>query len=656
MMEKFQINEKVLPIGFLLDERFIIKGYKNSGTNSIIYIAKDLYKKKDVIVKECYKEGAYNGRDLLTGLLSPCEEQKAYLSKKIELFIREAEKLQNLDNHTIIPQMYWFGKRNEYNAYIAMELLESQSIYELKILTVNQMLKYFEPLINVIRKMHKKGIIDGDLNIHNLLLVNRKIRLIDLGVAQKVTNNINNSILNQERKETHMLITKIIQQKRKEHPIFQIDIQALAEIMLDIYNYNYNHLIIKSKGMKKILENISEWKMSPEYTIEDMYEELYLNKKKTKIILSATSIAAVVIISCSIYVNSKTNELTNLGKIQNDDLNNLDPNKENLIKKIESECGYKLEDCYIAYEDFDSNGTKEMFAFVPTEIDQSEEFPDDWVNYGEIWFSDTQQTIKVDEIGMDDWQGGGFYAVNTLQFGSVIHVQLSKYYEYSIDAGPMHIYAYEAGMPVKTFEGYVKNYPFVDGGANTGVYYSSMALKGTTQQSLRTWDKIYVYYQNGEYISYKSTILEFNDLFEYDNFDNIIIEGLEDIFAGESEKGNMRFNIIPTTKYISGKEVYVYQCISESDIPYVTLYNCYLNESGRVYLNLTVWPSEEAYLNSSIWNEDGWHEIYREPVELHMDVDDDKMGYNYYITFKINRTGLDIEEVCQGYWEGNEFY
>ncbi len=649
--EKVCLNEDGLPLGFLLNKRFVIKGYKNSGANSIVYIADDLYNKKDIIIKEYYKRDAYVGRDFLTGLLIPIEEEKRRVEKGIELFIREAEKLQHLDDQRIIPKIYCFGKQGKYNAYIAMEYLKAKSIFELKIRTANQMLDLFEPLINIIAKMHTEKIIHGDLNIHNLLLVDNKIRLIDLGIAQKIRDDRVESELDGKRISTHLLITKIIQQKRKEHPIYQIDIQALASIMLDVYNYNSKNFIFKSKKIEETLRSISKWKMNPEYNIMDMYKELYEKKKRIIRALSFVSIGIMLIITCSIYYNSQIDGITETVETLNDNLINSEE-KEQLIKNIESACGYKIQEQYIAYEDFDGNGMKELFAFIPTEIDQEQSDIElgDWINYGEVWFADNKETVKVDEIGLDDWQGGGFYAIDMLQFGNAIHVQLNKYYMYSIDFGPVHIYAYENKMPIRTYEGYVKNLPFVDGGADTGVYYSQMGLKGTTQLSMRTWDKIYVYYKNGEYISYKSNDLKLSELFKYENFNEVLIEGLQNICAGEFTE-EVQIDVTSTTEIINGKEIYVYQCISESGTLYATLFNSYSNESGRVYLNLTIWDSKEAYLKSSIWSEDEWHQIYKDPVENISEVSAEYIGYNFYITFKINRNNLYIEEVCRGFWE-----
>lgn len=649
--EEINLKEESLPLDFLLDKRFVIKGYKNPGANSIVYIAEDLYKKKDIIIKECYKKDAYVGRNLSTGLLIPLEEEKEHVAKRIQLFIREAEKLQYLDDQSIIPQIYFFKKRNNYNAYIAMEYLKAKSIFELKIYTVNQMLALFEPLINVIIKMHMEKIIHGDLNIHNLLLVDNKIRLIDLGIAQKIMDDNIESALDAERIATHLLITRIIQQKINEHPIYQIDVQALASIMLDIYKYNFKNLIIKSKKIEEILKGISEWKISPEYNIMDMHKELYGKKERKKIILSFVGIGILLIFIYAVYFNSQIDGTAGTIRSLNDNFA-YNAEKEQLIQKIESACGYKLQEQYIVYEDFDGNGLNELFAFIPTEIDQNQSYIEfgDWINYGEMWFADNKQTVKVDEIGMDEWQGGGFYAMDMLQFGDVIHVQLNKYYSYSIDSGPMHVYAYENEVPIRTYEGYVKNLPFVDGGEDIGVYYSQMALKGTTQLTGRTWDKIYVYYKNGEYISYKSDVLELSELFKYKNFNDVLMESLQNICAKEFV-GDMQVDIIPTTKIINEREIYVYQCISESGTLYATLFNSYSNESGRIYLNLTIWHSEESYLKSSIWNEDEWHQIYRAPVETSSEMNFDNIGYNYYIVFKVNRDSLDIEEVCDGFWE-----
>ena len=402
-----------------------------------------------------------------------------------------------------------------------------------------------------------------------------------------------------------------------------------------------------------MLEKASDNRIEKRYNIETLYLKLYGNRKRKYAVVIVCFILSIFIqYRANMYINTKQN----IVREKSPNMQSHVYLRSEMIKAIQDASGYHVPEYYVLYTDFDADGKDEMFAFVPTDVDYGVKAIDDeheWINYGEIWFSDGMKTIKVDDIEMDEWQGGGFYNMNLLQFGKVYHVQLSKFYEYAISQGPANVYAYENGIPVRTYEGYINNSPLIDDGKGNGVYRSVQALKGTTQMTVRTWDKIYVYYKDGEYIDYESENIDIDNLKGYENFDTVIDEGIKRILLMKNASINGgEVTITPGTELINSKTIDVYRCEYKEITLYITLYNCYYNARGCIYLNLVCWYDKNDFLKSSIWDDDEWHLIYGDPVETVSVEEYGNEGFNYYIIFKDHKTELDIEEINSGFWEG----
>lgn len=399
--------------------------------------------------------------------------------------------------------------------------------------------------------------------------------------------------------------------------------------------------------------------MQERYNIDDFYFKLYGKDRKNKLFFSLTAFILIFIGLLNIYFHMHSLRMdtvqSGISDLQMDEEKSNGIIKEEMLNKTQTSCKYDIEEQYVMYTDFDADGKKEMFVFVPTEIDNSVSYYEDennWINYGEVWFCDGENTILVDEIGMDDWQGGGYYSANLLQFGDVYHMQLCKYYgPLTLSQGPINIYAYEDGLPIKTQEGYINNAQLVDGGGEYGVYYSTCALKGSTQLTGRTWDKVYVYYKDGEYIPYESKDIDISELCGYDNFEDGVNEGIKEIYSTKyKDFDEDKLKIMLYIENVNNKLIYVYQCEFEGNIEYFTLFNSYINKSGRIYLNLTNWNNRNDFLNSTIWNDDERHAFNKSPVESPDNCNYENVGYNYYITFRNRKNVLEVEEVSSGFW------
>lgn len=651
---KFESKRKdndVFPDCYLLDNRYLLK-FMCSGGYSNIYKAYDLHKKQIVIAKECYIKGCYLKRDEVNKFLIPNPSSVKRLSDKLELFIKEAKKLNRVDHINIFPKMYNIIKLNDYNVFIIMEFLEGTHIWNINIKNSRSVLKLYKPFIADLRVMHSNNIIHRDLHFRNLLVVDGKIKLVDLGIAKRLDVNKGDG---ESELDTEALVTTVSAEKPPEHRkhLFQdsrTDVYSLAKIIWE--TYKRNNIQIPNKVIK-VLEKASDNRIEKRYNIETLYLKLYGNRKRKYAVVIVCFILSIFIqYRANMYINTKQN----IVREKSPNMQSHVYLRSEMIKAIQDASGYHVPEYYVLYTDFDADGKDEMFAFVPTDVDYGVKAIDDeheWINYGEIWFSDGMKTIKVDDIEMDEWQGGGFYNMNLLQFGKVYHVQLSKFYEYAISQGPANVYAYENGIPVRTYEGYINNSPLIDDGKGNGVYRSVQALKGTTQMTVRTWDKIYVYYKDGEYIDYESENIDIDNLKGYENFDTVIDEGIKRILLMKNASINGgEVTITPGTELINSKTIDVYRCEYKEITLYITLYNCYYNARGCIYLNLVCWYDKNDFLKSSIWDDDEWHLIYGDPVETVSVEEYGNEGFNYYIIFKDHKTELDIEEINSGFWEG----
>lgn len=397
-------EEDALPNCYLLDRRYLLK-YMCSGGNSNIYKAYDLQTNKMFAIKECYIRGCYYGRDYMTGLLIPEASNIKRLSKKVKLFIKEAEKLNELDYIEIFPKMYNIIKLDEYNIFYVMELLPQKNIFSAEIKNSQDILKLFKPLINGLKEMHHNNIIHRDLNINNLLLVNGKIKLIDLGIAKR----INDDYMSTERLET--TVSPYMPKEHQEHRLqdSRTDVFMLAQVIEE--TYKKLNISIPGKIQYILEKNLSESMQERDY-IDNFYFKLYGKDKKSQLFLSITVLMLIFlgVLITDYCMHSMQIDVVQSGisNSQNEKVKDSDIVQEEMLNKIKARCKYDILEQYVVYADFDSDGKKEMFVFVPTEIDDSiSDYEDErkWINYGEMWFCDGENTSLIDKIGMDDWQG-----------------------------------------------------------------------------------------------------------------------------------------------------------------------------------------------------------------------------------------------------------
>lgn len=661
-------NPNALEKCFCLEQRYLLK-YTVSGGYSNIYYAYDLDTKRIVLVKECYIEGEYQGRNF-SGLLIPKPESKERISRKLALFIKETQKLNKLEYIGIFPKMYDFYRPDSYNAFLIMEYFDGCSIYNAKVNTSRQLLKLFNPVVKGLREMHRNNIIHRDLKSQNMILVDGKIKILDLGIAKTIYQNDN--VEKTMYMMTEMLETSVAMNKPMEHQnhTFQdsrTDVYSLALLIKEAYQ---KFDITIPGRINTLLEEAMAPSIENRMDSISFYKAIYKKYERGKKIgIFVFSLGLVVSLFCLLVYQKKSEkkeivqvsfsgyqegakeadekfeEKREIGK-------NDVQRKQKLMAQIEEASGYELDDKYIGYTDFNADGVTELFAFVLKEIDETQFDPyweTEWINYGEVWFTDGENVVKVEEIVPDNWQGGGYYTTSLLQFGNTYHWQLHKWYGgITLSDGPSNIYVYEDGIPMKTKVGYINNFTLVDGGSDVGVYYSTVSETGFTTLHGRTWKKTYVYYKDRAYHTYESRLLDWEELKKYENVNEVVYDALGEMMLKDNSLGIDKMYMELDYFYVDGKKIYYYICEKGDSTQYITFFSCYENSSGRIYLNINIWNKENDFLKSKIWNDDDWNRTYPYPIDPSGDSQEE--GSNMYITFTIEGNQLEIEEISSGFW------
>ncbi len=164
-------------LGKLLDRRYRIVKELAEGGFSQTYLAEDtrLPKNPQCVVKH----------------LNPTIDDPVFTQKALELFKAEAETLQELGKHDLIPQLYaYFEENKEFylvQEFIAGHLLSTEMLpgSQMAEARVAQMIK---EVLEILRFVHKYNVIHRDIKPSNLIRRHSdgKLVLIDFGTVKQV--------------------------------------------------------------------------------------------------------------------------------------------------------------------------------------------------------------------------------------------------------------------------------------------------------------------------------------------------------------------------------------------------------------------------------------------------------------------------------------
>jgi serine/threonine protein kinase len=171
-------NGHYLKQGDIINLRYGILERLGEGSFGETYKAEDLQKFKAIVVVKRLKTEEYSGDTL---------------KKATELFEREGQTLQNLQQYSQIPRLEAYFIENS-NCYLVMEYIEGLTLAQEELKDGNQLKEknvseLLTSILKILQVVHGKGLVHRDLKPDNVIRrVNNSITLIDFGSVTKDLN------------------------------------------------------------------------------------------------------------------------------------------------------------------------------------------------------------------------------------------------------------------------------------------------------------------------------------------------------------------------------------------------------------------------------------------------------------------------------------
>lgn len=179
---------EALPIGTVLNGRYILNKVLGQGGFGITYEAQDYQTKSTVAVKEYFPDSiaARSGLAVVPTHLRQSEENFLYGKK---CFLDEAKTLAALNGNRGVVNVYTYFEENG-TAYFAMEYIGGISFQQYincngGRLRWDTAINTLIPIMDALAVVHGKGIIHRDIKPENIILSNDgTVKLIDFGSAR----------------------------------------------------------------------------------------------------------------------------------------------------------------------------------------------------------------------------------------------------------------------------------------------------------------------------------------------------------------------------------------------------------------------------------------------------------------------------------------
>lgn len=188
-IDELDIKPHFLKPGTLLNEKYMIGTVMGQGGFGITYVGMDAALELKVAIKEYFPKG-FASRDPETQTISIVDDTNSgdYYSQKCrDAFVTEARTLAKFNKEpNVVKVRECFSLNN--TAYIIMDFVDGPSLKSyLKAsgpVPVEQLMAWFMPLIDVLGRIHKHGLLHRDISPDNLLLENGQLILIDFGASR----------------------------------------------------------------------------------------------------------------------------------------------------------------------------------------------------------------------------------------------------------------------------------------------------------------------------------------------------------------------------------------------------------------------------------------------------------------------------------------
>lgn len=176
--------------GTILNQKYLIGRAIGQGGFGITYIGRDLVLDTRVAIKEYFPNTEVSRDHNVSNAVVPNAELVAEeYAKALERFLMEARILAKFSNEPGVVGVRDFFRDNG-TAYIVMEYLDGITLKEYLRLKgpvpANVLLKLMEPVLQVLHKIHQRGLIHRDISPDNLMLMkDGRLKLLDFGAARE---------------------------------------------------------------------------------------------------------------------------------------------------------------------------------------------------------------------------------------------------------------------------------------------------------------------------------------------------------------------------------------------------------------------------------------------------------------------------------------
>lgn len=187
-------NARALPLGTILDGKYLLGEVIGEGGFGITYIGLDLNLHLKVAIKE-YFPASFASRNTSTGADNSIHvirgEAGNYYRKGLEDYAREVNRLAQFASLPgIVSVLNFFYENN--SAYMVMEFVEGITLKEYlrrnnEKLPWRKTLELLHPVILSLAQVHKAGMIHRDISPDNIMVTpDGQMKLIDFGAARFV--------------------------------------------------------------------------------------------------------------------------------------------------------------------------------------------------------------------------------------------------------------------------------------------------------------------------------------------------------------------------------------------------------------------------------------------------------------------------------------
>ncbi|BAY37882.1 serine/threonine protein kinase with WD-40 repeats [Nostoc sp. NIES-2111] len=155
----------------------IIKVLSDEGGFSRTYLSEDIDKLNELCVVKQF---------------APKVQETSAMNKAVELFKKEAQRLQHLGEHDQIPALLAYFEENNYLFLVQQFINGDNILQELRqgvVYNESKIVEFLSDLLPVLKYIHERGVIHRDIKPQNIIRRHSdgKLVLIDFGAAKQLT-------------------------------------------------------------------------------------------------------------------------------------------------------------------------------------------------------------------------------------------------------------------------------------------------------------------------------------------------------------------------------------------------------------------------------------------------------------------------------------